>query len=95
MLPKMIQARLEEVEALVEKYPFKIPLTAAAEFLQMNAEGLKAALTRGNAPFGFGYQKTDGGTRVMVIPTLTFYLWYTNTNARMIMTHMEQQGGAQ
>ena len=89
MLPKVIKERLADLDALIEKYPSKIPLTAAADFLQMNADGLRSALTRGNAPFGFGYQKADGGVRVMVIPTLTFYLWYTNTNARVVMAHMD------
>ena len=63
----------------------KIPLGVAADFLDMNEEGLKAALMRGNAPFGFAYQKTDGAYRVMVIPTVTFYLWYTNTTGQMVM----------
>jgi hypothetical protein len=40
---------------------------------------------RGNAPFGFAYQKTDGAYRVIIVPTVTFYLWYTNTNALMVM----------
>jgi hypothetical protein len=80
-----IQERLRELENIVQKYPTKIPTRVAADFLSMNEEGLKAALMRGNVPFGFGYQKDDGGYRVLVIPTVTFYLWYTNTNARMVM----------
>lgn len=77
--------KLNELEGLVEKYPQKIPLSEAAKFLDMNEEGLKAALMRGNTPFGFAYQKTDGAYRVFVIPTVTFYLWYTNCNAQMVM----------
>lgn len=77
--------KLNELEGLVEKYPKKIPLSEAAKFLDMNEEGLKAALMRGNTPFGFAYQKTDGAYRVFVIPTVTFYLWYTNCNAQMVM----------
>lgn len=80
-----IKRKLEELEELVEKHPQKIPLKEAAEFIGMNEEGLKAALMRGNAPFGFAYQKGDGAYRVMVIPTVTFYLWYTNTNAQMVL----------
>lgn len=80
-----ILKKLKELEALVEKHPQKIPLSEAARFLDMNEEGLKAALMRGNAPFGFAYQKNDGAYRVMVIPTVTFYLWYTNSNAQMIL----------
>lgn len=80
-----IKKKLQELEALVAKHPQKIPLKEAAEFIGMNEEGLKAALMRGNAPFGFAYQKGDGAYRVMVIPTVTFYLWYTNTNAQMVL----------
>lgn len=75
---KHVLLRIEELEALCEKHPVKIPLTAAADFLDMNADGLMAALMRGNTPFGFAYQKQDGGNRVAVIPTATFYFWYTN-----------------
>lgn len=81
----LIRQKLEELEALAEKHPSRLPLRAVADFLDMNEEGLKAALMRGNAPFGFAYQKEDGGYRVIVIPTVTFYLWYTNTNGRMVL----------
>ncbi|MBR2908057.1 MAG: hypothetical protein IKC26_10015 [Clostridia bacterium] len=80
-----IKQQLERLEELVKKYPLKLPLRAVADFLGMNEEGLKAALMRGNAPFGFAYQKTDGAYRVIVIPTVKFYLWYTNCNAQMIL----------
>lgn len=80
-----IKEQLQKLESLVARYPTKIPLKEAASFLDMNEEGLKAALMRGNVPFGFAYQKTDGAYRVMVIPTVTFYLWYTNTNAQMVL----------
>lgn len=82
---EVILKKLAELEALVTKHPTKIPLQEAAAFLGMNEEGLKAALMRHNTPFGFAYQKTDGAYRVVVIPTVTFYLWYTNTNAKMVM----------
>lgn len=82
---EIIKQQLEKLEELVKQHPRKIPLSVAADFLDMNEEGLKAALMRGNAPFGFAYQKTDGAYRVMVIPTVTFYLWYTNTTAQMVL----------
>lgn len=81
-----IRKKLEELEALVTRYPTKLPLKPVADFLEMNEEGLKAALMRGNAPFGFAYQKEDGGYRVIIIPTVKFYLWYTNMSAQMVMS---------
>ena len=80
-----ILEKLNELEALVEKYPIKMPLREVAIFLDVNEEGLRAALMRGNAPFGFAYQKEDGAYRVIVIPTVKFYLWYTNTSGQMVM----------
>lgn len=85
----VIRDKLHELDDLVQANPQKIPLGAAAKFLGVNAEGLKAALMRGNAPFGFAYQKSDGGYRVIVIPTVTFYLWYTHTTARMVLAESE------
>ena len=82
----IIKYQLKKLEKLVEEHPTKLPLKVVADFLDMNEEGLKAALMRGNAPFGFAYQKDDGGYRVMIIPTVKFYLWFTNTNGQMVMS---------
>ncbi len=81
----IIKERLAELERIVRENPLKIPLRVAADFLGVNEEGLKAALMRGNAPFGFAYQKADGGYRVPIIPTTTFYLWYTNATGQEVM----------
>jgi hypothetical protein len=70
---EIIKKKIKELECLVEKYPTKLPLKAVVEFLGMNEEGLKAALLRQNTPFGFGYQKEDGGNRVFIIPTVIYY----------------------
>ena len=82
-----ITERLNILCSLVERYPVKLPLKVVADFLEMNEEGLKAALMRKNVPFGFAYQKVDGGNRVIVIPTVTFFLWYTNSNAQMFLNN--------
>ena len=93
MIPAPIQKHLDALNALVEKYPTKIPLTAAAEFLDVNTDGLMAALMRGNTPFGFAYQKQDGGYRVAVIPTATFYLWFNNVSGTCVMSQELQERG--
>lgn len=82
----IIKERLATLKQIVDKHPLQIPVKVAAKFLGVNEEGLKVALMRGNAPFGFAYQKADGGYRVPVIPTITFYLWYTNTTGQEIMS---------
>ena len=80
-----IRSRLEELEALVKEHPRVLPAAEVARFLGVNREGLMAALMRRNAPFGFAYQKMDGAYRTPVIPTATFYLWYTHQTARDVM----------
>ena len=82
-----IKERLSLLYSLIEEYPIKLPLKVVADFLDMNEEGLKAALMRKNVPFGFAYQKTDGGNRVIIIPTVTFVLWYTNSNAEQVLNN--------
>lgn len=82
---EIIKKQLTKLLDLVEKHPVKMPLSVVADFLGMNEEGLKAGLMRGNIPFGFAYQKEDGGYRVIVIPTVKFYLWYTNTTGQMLL----------
>lgn len=81
-----IRQKLAELERIVREHPLKIPIEVAADFLGINREGLMAALMRGNAPFGFAYQKQDGGYRVPVIPTVSFYLWYSNATGMDVMT---------
>ena len=82
---ELIKKKLQELEALCEKHPDKIPCEEVAKFLGMGADGLRAALLRKNTPFGFGYQQEDNKYRVLVIPTAQFYLWYTNTSAQMVL----------
>ena len=82
----IIKERLAALEGIVREHPLQIPVKVVAKFLGVNEEGLKVALMRGNAPFGFAYQKADGGYRVPVIPTITFYLWYTNTTGQEVMS---------
>lgn len=84
-----IKKRLSELEEMVEANPRLLPLKDVADFLGVNAEGLKAALMRKNVPFGFADQKEDGGYRVPVIPTVPFYLWYTNQTGRNVMAGEE------
>ena len=81
----VIKQKLAELERIVREHPLKIPLEVAADFLGIGREGLMAALMRGNAPFGFAYQKQDGGYRVPVIPSVSFYLWYCNTTGQDVL----------
>ena len=37
-----------------------------------------AAVEQGKCPFAYSWQKDIRGYRAFKIPTVTFYLWYTN-----------------
>ena len=84
---KIIKEQLKLLDELVVKYPIKLPLVEVAKFLDMNEEGLKAALMNGSVPFGFAYQKVEKGNRVNVIPTAKFYFWFNNMNGQMLRTN--------
>lgn len=78
---KMIKDQLDRLDELVKKHPVRLPIGDVAKLLGMDAECLRAALMSNSAPFGFGYQMREGAYRSMVIPTVPFYLWYTNGKA--------------
>ena len=83
-IPAPIICKLQELNDLVEAHQDYIPLTVASKFLGVNAEGLRTSIEHGHCPFGICWQKTirdkrgiHQGTRAFKIPTVTFYLWYT------------------
>ena len=78
-IPLSITQGLDKLNDLVVKHPQYIPLPEVASFLGADKDGLRAMIERGLCPFGIGWQKV-GATRLAVkIPTVTFYLWYTQS----------------
>ncbi len=78
-VPTIITTKLAELEQLCEKYPSKIPIEDCAAFLGMSGESLRACLEHGSCPFGLGWLKKNAHNRAFYIPTLTFYLWVTQS----------------
>lgn len=76
-IPCPIEAKLEELYELVDKYPLYIPIAKLAHFLEMDGDGLRSSIDKGQCPFGLGWQKNPRGNRAYKIPTVPFYLWYT------------------
>ena len=76
-MPKPIEDKLEQLNVLVNEHPLFIPLPATATFLGMDAEGLRSSIEKGQCPFGLGWQKNLRGNKAFKIPTVPFYLWYT------------------
>ncbi len=77
-IPDVIINTCERLNELVEQHPIYIPLPVVAEFLGMNAEGLRYSIEQGICPFGIAWQKSIGGYKAFKIPTVTFYFWIMN-----------------
>ena len=77
-LPQEIKDRISELNELIKKHPQYIPVTEAAKFIGANKEGLREMIFKGQCPFGIAWQKDVRGNRVFKIPTLKFYMWFTN-----------------
>ena len=73
-LTKIMKAGMEELAKLVEKYPSSIPVLAAADFLHVRPEALRASIDQGRCPFGLCWSL--GERKAYKIPTLTFCSWY-------------------
>lgn len=69
----IFQQRFAELEALVLKNPFFIPIQVAADFLHMGADNLRASIEQGMCPFGFSWK--SGNRTAYKIPSLTFASW--------------------
>lgn len=67
--------RTDQLNELITKYPFYIPVTAAAEFLHIKPEALRASIEQGRCPFGFWWRL--GERSGYKIPTITFVSWLT------------------
>lgn len=76
-IPEAIVEKLKELDELVEKYPQYIPINECADFLGAKKDGLRAAIENGKCPFGISWQCMGSVNRGFKIPTVTFYMWYT------------------
>lgn len=70
---EILKARMDAVSDLIERYPLYIPVIAAAEFLHVGAEALRASIEQGKCPFGFCWRLGD--RMAYKLPTLTFVCW--------------------
>ena len=75
---KEINDRLTELNEIVKKYPHYIPVNVAAKYIGANAEGLRESIFKGQCPWAIAWQKDIAGNRAFKIPTLKFYLWFSN-----------------
>ncbi len=78
-IPRPIYERMEELNALVEKYPIDIPLPEAAKLLGTKPDSLRAAIDCGSFRPGYSWRKGSAASKGYKIATIPFYLWYTQT----------------
>ena len=76
-IPRPVEEKLDELNRLIEENPIDIPIPELARFLGADAEGLRASIEHGQCSFGIGWQKDPRGYRAFKVPTVPFYLWYT------------------
>jgi hypothetical protein len=76
-IPAPIIERLNELDELVSNNPISISVPVAAAFLGMKPEGLRSSIEKGYCPFGIGWQLSADSMKAFKIPTVTFFLWYT------------------
>ena len=69
----LLQYNMDAISGLVEKYPYSIPVLAAAEILHVKPEGLRAAIEQGRCPFGFCWKLGD--RMAYKLPTVAFCSW--------------------
>lgn len=76
-IPGPVVDKISALNELVEKNPVSIPLPEAAAFLEMDGANLRSSIEKGSCPFGLSWQKQAKEYRGFKIPTVPFYLWYT------------------
>lgn len=65
--------RLEELKTLCKEHPVYIPVRAAAKYLGVAEDCLRAAMDQNRCPFGFSWRLGErGGYK---IPTIAFASW--------------------
>lgn len=76
-IPLPVERKLDELYKLVEDNPISISIPKLAEFLGCDDEGIRNSIDKGQCPFALGWQKSIKGNRAYKVPTVPFYLWYT------------------
>lgn len=76
-IPQSILNRHQDLNALVEENPIRIPVKKAAQFIGIHEDTLREMIDEGRCPFALGMQKSKYRNRYTVIPTYNFYMWQT------------------
>lgn len=81
--PKSVARKLQELRELCDANPDYLSIGDVAKFTASREDGIRSSIELGNCPFGFCWQRNRGGNKAFKIPTVTFYLWYTQQNGML------------
>lgn len=74
-LKEVFSMATDQLNELIARNPFYIPIPEAAAFLHISPESLRASIDQNRCPFGFSWQ--IGERSGYKIPTLAFVSWLT------------------
>ena len=77
-IPRCVTDKLLELNQLAEQHPDTIPLPAAAQFMGIADEGIRAYIDNNPNAFGISWKRMGAVNRAYKIPTIRFYAWYRN-----------------
>ncbi|MDU7339327.1 MAG: hypothetical protein E7L17_14585 [Clostridium sp.] len=78
LAPEVITKKIDELNGLVDQYPDFLPVEVVSRFLCAKSDGIRAYIDNAPNPFGISWQQMGKQNRAFKIPTVKFYLWYTN-----------------
>lgn len=78
--PDIIEKRKTELDELIKEHPKAIPVPTLARFLGIDPTALRHSIMQGKSPFGMTYKLMGRTNNQFTVPTLQFYLWYTQGN---------------
>lgn len=82
-IPVCIVEQMDELTALCNQYPRKVPLGAVADLLGINRASLEAMVMAGRCPFGLGWLKETATNRTFFVSTFKLYTWYMEYALKM------------
>ncbi len=75
-IPAPVLEQIDQLNQLVKKYPKKMPLQVAAEFMGLSEHDFRALAETQRCAFAQSWTKPGSNYRQTYIGTLPMYLWY-------------------
>lgn len=86
-LPGVIKKRIEQLTALVTKFPMTIPVIQCAKYLNISDEGLRSAIRLKQIPGAIYWKQPGKQNYAYKIETLKFYFWQLDAVSSKKLLH--------